>query len=75
MFRSLTLGGKAQVSRDLARRARRLSESQGDPLERQRLRRYAEELEDQANRLEREASESRRLVIASPANDHSPASD
>jgi hypothetical protein len=69
MFRSLTFGGQAQANRDLARRARRLADSQSDPLERQRLWRYAEELEDQADRLEREATEFRPLVIAPAAND------
>jgi hypothetical protein len=75
MFRSLTLGGQAAGYRDLARRARRLADGQAEPLERQRLRRYAEDLEDQADRLEREATEARPLVIAPPANDPSPASN
>jgi hypothetical protein len=68
MLRSLTLAGQAQASRDLARRARRLAASQSDPLERRRLRSYADELEIEADQLERDA-ELRPLVIAHPAND------
>ena len=71
MLRSLTLGGQAQKIRDLARRARRLADLQSEPLEKQRLQRYAEELDDQADQLEREAVEFRPLVIAPPANDPS----
>lgn len=64
MFRSLTLAGQAQASRDLARRARRLAATLPEPAERARLQRYAEELDGQADHLEREATEPRRPVIA-----------
>jgi hypothetical protein len=64
MVRSFTLGGQAQANRDLARRARRLAATLPDPAERARLQRYAEELDHQADRLEREATERRRPVIA-----------
>ena len=69
MFRSLTLGSRAQAIRDLARRARRLADTQSDPLEKRRLQHYAMELEDQANQCEHQAGEFRPLVIAPPAND------
>jgi len=71
MFRSLTLGSRAQAIRDLARRARRLADTQSDPLEKRRLQHYAEELEAQADECEREAVEFRPLVIAPAANDSS----
>jgi hypothetical protein len=63
MFRSLDLGGRAQASRDLARRARRLAHSQRDRAEKARLIRYAAELEAEADQLEREAVRSRSLSI------------
>jgi hypothetical protein len=76
MFRSLNLGGQAQASRDLARRARRLAESLDEPAEKARLIRYAEELETQAARLERDVGGFRPSVIApTPANDPSGAAD
>lgn len=68
MFRSFTLDGQVQANRDLARRARRLAGTLPDPAERARLQRYAEELDAQADRLEREATERRRPVIAPAAN-------
>jgi hypothetical protein len=72
MFRSLNLGGQAQASRDLARRARRLANTLPEPGEKARLIRYAEELEAQAARLEREAGGFGPSVIApAPANDPS----
>ena len=75
MSRSLAFAGQAEVNRDLARRARRLADSQADPLERQRLYRYADDLMEGANRLEREAIELRPLVVAPPANDPTAATD
>lgn len=67
MFRSFTLGSQVHANRDLARRARRLADTLPDPTEKARLQRYAEELDAQANRLEREAIEKRRPVIAPSA--------
>ena len=68
MFRSFLPGSqvhaKVHANRDLARRARRLADALPDPAEKARLQRYAEELDAQADRLEREARERRRPVIA-----------
>jgi hypothetical protein len=69
MFPSFTFG-QAQADRDLARRARRLADTQTDPAEKARLRRYAEELDAQAARREREG---RPPVIPHPANEFSAA--
>jgi len=62
--------GQAQADRDFARRARRLADTQTDSAEKARLRRYAEELDAQAERRERDG---RPLVIAPPANEFSAA--
>jgi hypothetical protein len=67
MFRSLDLGGRAQAGRDLARRARRLADSQHDRAEKVRLMRYAAELEAEADQLEREAAGSARFQSHPPA--------
>jgi hypothetical protein len=76
MLMSLNLGGQAQASRDLARRARRLADILSERGEKARLIRYAEELEAQADRLEREVGGFHPSVIApTPANDPSAASD
>lgn len=64
MFRSFTSGGQVHAHRDLARRARRLAETLADPAEQARLGRYAEELEAQADKLERAATDRRPPVIA-----------
>jgi hypothetical protein len=73
MFRSSTLGGQVQANRDLARRARRLASTLPDPAERARLQRYADELDGQADRLEDDAFERRRPVIAPAARESSAA--
>jgi hypothetical protein len=69
MFRSFMSGSQVDAHRDLARRARRLAATLSDPAERTRLQRYAEELDTQADRLEHEAIERRRPVIAPSAAD------
>lgn len=73
MFRPFTQGDQLQAHRDLARRARRLADTLPDPAEKARLQRYAEELDAQADRLEREAFERRRPVIAPTAPETSAA--
>ena len=51
------LAEQATVTRDLARRAKRLAGTLIDPDEADRLLRYAQELEDQAVDLDRRAKE------------------
>jgi hypothetical protein len=70
MLRSLTLAGRAGDTRDLAGRAFRLANSLLDPADRARLLKYAEELEDEADRLEQQARSRTPVVIAPhPASD------
>jgi hypothetical protein len=54
---------QAAERRDLAKRARRLAQELAPGAERKRLLKYAEELEEQAARLEADASEPARLPI------------
>lgn len=55
----------AQVDslRDLSRRARRLSQTLTQDPDQQRLVRYAEELDDSASRLEKEAAAAKTMIL------------
>jgi hypothetical protein len=55
------------ATRDLARRARRLAQSLNSDADRNRLLRYAEELEQQANEIEQQATHPSRPVVAPKA--------
>ena len=54
MAKDVSLLEQAAATRDLARRARRLAQGLTPDADRARLLQYAEELEEQANRLEAE---------------------
>ena len=54
-----TILKQADGLRDLARRARRLTETVTDEGDRRRLTRYGEELDESASRLERAAAEAK----------------
>jgi hypothetical protein len=64
MLRSLTSSDRAGETRDLARRAFRLANALHDPADRARLLRYAEDLEDEADRLEQPPGRRTPVVIA-----------
>jgi plasmid stabilization system protein ParE len=55
---------QAAATRDLARRARRLAQTQSMGSGRARLHQYAEELEERATRLEAEADELTRTTLS-----------
>lgn len=63
MLKSLTLADRAGDTRDMARRAFRLANTLLDPADRARLLRYAEELEEEADRLEQQAKSKTPVVI------------
>ena len=55
--------GQADALRDLVRRSRRLSGTLTQESDQRRLTRYAEELEENAKRLEKEAASAKTMVI------------
>lgn len=57
---------KAFEARDLARRARRVAHRVTNDLDRERLLRYAAELEEQAVRMEAEAAPATRTPVVAP---------
>ena len=64
MLRSLTSGDRVDEARDLARRAFRLANALHDPADRARVLRYAEDLEDEADRLEHQPGQRMPMVMA-----------
>jgi hypothetical protein len=67
MLRSLNLLGQAEATRDLARRARRLANTVVGDADKARLLRHAEDLEQQAARMQRDAVPDARRVVGSSA--------
>jgi hypothetical protein len=61
-----TLLKQADAFRDLARRSLRLAESVTQESDRKRLQRHAQELEDSASGLEKQAIDAKTGVFASP---------
>jgi hypothetical protein len=69
MIRSLTPEERARETRDMARRAMRLANTLVNAADRARLLRYAEQLHEDADRVEHEAhSPASRVVAPRPAS-------